>query len=158
MAAQETIWLWLILTELGLLRPDQSFTEIWVHELNKYVNTILSPAKQYQRPGNRGEIIHKQENIPQIRVIPNLLDTIHSSSTLIILKANNQSLIVLANNLVLYMHTKHIDIQHYNIWDEVMTRRINLVYIPTELILADGQTKPLSCMKFLNFINKMHKE
>ncbi len=88
-------------------------------------------------------------------MIPNLPNTIQSSSTPITLKGNNQSLIALANNSVLHTHTKHIDIQYHYIREEVMTGRINLVYKPTELMLADGLAKSLSHVKFLNFIKQI---
>ncbi len=76
MAAREATWLRLLLTELGLLRPDQQFAEIRVHESNKYVDVILRPAEQYRRPDNGEEITYKQESLPQIGVIPDLPDTI----------------------------------------------------------------------------------
>ncbi len=106
LAAREATWLRLLLTELGLLQPDQQFAEIRVHESNKCVDAILPPAKQYQRPDNEGEITHKQKSLPQIGVIPDLPDTIQSSSTPITLKGDNQSSIALANNPVLHTRTK----------------------------------------------------
>lgn len=86
-------------------------------------------------------------------VIPDLSDTIQSSSTPITLKGDIQSSFALANYLVLHTrtHTKHIDIQHHYIRDEVTSGKINLVYCmyrPTELMLADGLTKPLSIVEF----------
>ncbi len=118
---REATWLRLLLTELGLLRPDQQFAEIRVHESNKYVDAILSTTEQYRRLDNRREITHKQESLPQIRVIPNLSDIIQSSSTPITLKGDNQSSIALANNHILHMRTKHINIQHHYIRDKVIT-------------------------------------
>lgn len=159
LAAQEATWLQLLLTELGLLQPDQQFAEIRVHESNKCVDAILPPAKQYQKPDNGGEIAHEQKSISQKgAAIPDLLDTTQSSSTPITLKGDNQSSIALAKNPVLHTRTKHIDIQHHYIRDEVTSGRINLVYTSTELMLADGLTKPLSSVKFLNFIREMHME
>lgn len=113
------------------------------------MDAILLPAEQYRRPDNGQEIANEQEIFPQAEVvIPDLPDTIQSSSTSITLKGNNQSSIALANNPVLHTRTKHIDIQHHYIRDEVTSGRINLVYTPTELMLADGLTKPLSRVKF----------
>ncbi len=151
LAVREAIWLRLLLTKLGLLQPDQQFAEIRVHESNQCVNAILPPDEQYERPDNEGDIAHEQKGV----VIPDLSDTIRSSSTPITLKGDNQSSIALANNPVLNTCTKHIDIQHHYIRDEVISGRINLVYTPTELMLADGLTKPLSSVKFLNFIKEM---
>ncbi len=156
LAAREATWLRLLLTELGLLQPDQQFAEIRVHESNKCVDAILPPAKQYRRPDNGQEIAHEQKSLPQTgAVIPDLPDIIQSSSTSINLRGDHQSSIALANNPVLHTRTKDIDIQHHYIRNEVTIRRINLVYTPTELMLADGLTKPLSSVKFLNFIKEM---
>ena len=55
----------------------------------------------------------------------------------IALKGDNQSAIALANNPVLHSRTKHIDIQHYLIQNEVLEGRIDLTYVPTEEMIAD---------------------
>ena len=51
-------------------------------------------------------IAHKYRKI----VISDFFNTIYSSSTLISLKNNNQSLSRLANNFILYIQIKYIDI------------------------------------------------
>ena len=76
----------------------------------------------------------------------------------IALKCDNQSAIALANNPVLHSRTKHIDIQHHFIRNEVIDGRINLSYIPTENMVADGLTKPLTHVKFFSFIRQLHME
>lgn len=91
-------------------------------------------SKTVSKTGSWRETTHKQKNLSQIGEISNLPNTIQSSSTLITLKG------AFANNPVLHTHIKHIDIQHHYIQDEVTSGRINLVYIPTELMLADGLT------------------
>ena len=54
LAAREVTWLRLLLTERGLLKPDQIFAEIRVHGSNKCVDGILIPAGKYQRPDKWG--------------------------------------------------------------------------------------------------------
>lgn len=80
------------------------------------------------------------------------LFSINNDLSSIEIKKNNQSSIVLAKNPVLHIQTKHIDIQYYYIQDKVSSGRINLIYTLTEEILANRLTKPLSHVKFLNFI------
>lgn len=58
----------------------------------------------------------------------------------IALKGDNQSAIALANNPVLHSRIKHIDIQHHFIRNEILEGRIDLTYIPTEDMIADGLT------------------
>ena len=70
----------------------------------------------------------------------------------IALKGDNQSAIALANNPVLHSRTKHIDIQHHFIRNEVLEGRIDLTYVLTEDMFADRLTKPLTHVKFYSFI------
>lgn len=80
---------------------------------------------------------------------------IDNQLTKIALRGDNQSSIALANNPVLHQRSKHIDIQHHYIRDEVDAKRIELSYIPTEEMIADGLTKPLSAIKYLTFVKQM---
>ena len=76
----------------------------------------------------------------------------------IALKGDNQSAIALANNPVLHSRTKHIDIQHYFIRNEVLEGRIDLTYVPTEDMIADGLTKTLMHVKFFSFIRQLNMD
>ena len=111
LAAKETIWIRLLMTELGLMQDDASPT----------VNVL-------EREGA------------------------------IALKGDNQNAIALANNPVLHSRTKHIDIQHHFIRNEVTEGRIDLTYVPTEHMVADGLTKPLTHVKFFSFIRQLHMD
>lgn len=73
----------------------------------------------------------------------------------IILRGDNQSAIALANNPVLHQRTKHIDIQHHYIREEVDAKRIKLSYVPTAKMVADSLTKPLLSVKFNTFIKQL---
>ena len=76
----------------------------------------------------------------------------------IALKGDNQSAIALANNPVLHARTKHIDIQHHFIRNEVLEGRIDLTYVSTEDMIADGLTKPLTHVKFFSFVRQLHMD
>lgn len=71
----------------------------------------------------------------------------------ILLKSNNQSSIALIYNLVFYIQTKRFNIQYYYIKDKVVTKKIKLIYIPINKIIAISLTKALSYIKFYRFIN-----
>ena len=142
LAVREATWLRLLLTELGLLMPNDQFTEIHIDKDNKCAEAILFP----------------NSNLYPERISDQNLVTTSSQNNSIDLKGDNQSSIALANNPVLYTQTKHINIQYHYIRDEVTSRRINLVYTLTEKMLADGLTKPLSHVKFFNFIKKLMME
>ena len=101
LAAKETIWIRLLMTELGLMQDDAS---------------------------------------PTVNVL------------------EREGAIALANNPVLHSRTKHIDIQHHFIRNEVTEGRIDLKYVPTEHMVADGLTKPLTHVKFFSFIRQLHMD
>lgn len=73
----------------------------------------------------------------------------------IVMKGDNQGSIALAHNPVYHSQSKHIDIQHHYIRDEVKAGRIELSYIPTGEMIADGLTKALEPVKFLTFVKQM---
>ena len=79
-------------------------------------------------------------------------------SIVIPLKGDNQGSIALAHNPVFHSRTKHIDIQHHYIRDEVAAQRIQLSYIPTDEMIADGLTKALTHVKFQHFIEQMNMQ
>lgn len=59
------------------------------------------------------------------------------------MKEDNQESITLAYNPVLHGCTKYIDIQYHYIQDEVFVGKIELSYILTIKMIADGITKLL---------------
>ncbi len=142
LAAREVTWLRLLLTELRLLKPHDQFADIHIDENNKCAEAILSPNSTLY-----------PERIPDQSQV-----TTSSQNSSIDINGDNQSSIALAKNPVLHTRTKHIDIQHHYIRDEVTSKRINLVYTPTEEMLADGLRKPLSHVKFFNFIKQLGME
>ena len=160
LAVREAIWLRLLLTELGLLTLSDQFAEIHIHKHNKCAEAILlAPIPDQVQPLLTDQI----QPVSTDEIQPFLTDQIQPLPTnqnlsSIEIKGDNQSSIALAKNPVLHTRTKHIDIQHHYIRDEVSSGRIRLVYTPTEEMLADGLTKPLSHVKFLNFIRQLRME
>ncbi|GKA55780.1 hypothetical protein Tco_0754852 [Tanacetum coccineum] len=57
---------------------------------------------------------------------------------------DNTSAISIANNPVLHLSTKHIDIRYHFIRDHILKGDIKLHFIPTKYQLADIFTKPLN--------------
>ena len=71
-----------------------------------------------------------------------------NATGLITIFGDNKSSIALAQNPEFHQRTKHIDIQHHFIRDEVTNKYIKLTFINTSDIVADALTKPLSPIKF----------
>ena len=141
LAAKEATWLRLLLTELGLLQPDDQHALIKVLEQNTSAQAIQ--ANLSIERGGETESSEKgiERGVEDEIVIP--------------LKGDNQGSIALAHNPVFHSRTKHIDIQHHYIRDEVAAKRIELSYVPTEQMIADGLTKALTHVKFLGFVEQM---
>ncbi len=74
----------------------------------------------------------------------------------ILLRGNNQGFIALAHNPVFHSQTKHIDIQHHYKRDEVAAAKIDLTYVPTDKMIAEDLTKPLTYAKFYGFLDQMY--
>ncbi len=138
LAAKEATWIRLLLTELGLLQPDQQHALIKVSERNTSVRQI----HQELDIGRGGE--DESGGASKPIVIP--------------LKGDNQGLIALAHNPVFQSRTKHIDIQHHYSRDEVTAQKIQLSYISTDDMIADGLTKALTHVKFHRFIEQMNMQ
>ena len=72
-----------------------------------------------------------------------------------IIYGDNQGSIALAKNPEYHAQTKHIDIQYYFIRECVEEGLINLQYIPTEDMIADGMTKALARDRHHLLISRM---
>lgn len=134
LAAKETTWLRLFLNELGLLQPDKQHALIKISEQNTYAQAIHQDLDPDNTCGGKEE---------------------QATSITIPLKGDNQGSIALAHNPVFHARTKHIDIQHHYIHDEIAAKRIELWYVPTDNMIADGLTKALTHVKFHCFIAQM---
>lgn len=69
---------------------------------------------------------------------------------------DSQSAIALAKNPEFYARTKHIDIQYHYVRELVIKGLINTPYISTNNMKADGLTKPLARIKFIDFLHMIN--
>ncbi len=141
LAAKEATWLRLLLTEVDLLDKDGQYAEIKV--------TKSKGTEQI-----RDDIARQEGEVPSSRILTSIaaLTTPANPSTSLPLKGDNQGSIALAHNTVFHAQTKHIDIQHHYICDKVTAGRINLQYIPTSEMIANGLIKALTQAKFHLFV------
>ncbi len=73
----------------------------------------------------------------------------------IILFADNQAAIKLAINPANHLCAKHIDIQYHKVRELITDDVLELDYIPTEEMVADELTKPLTLTKHEYFITML---
>ena len=69
---------------------------------------------------------------------------------------DNQGCIALAKNPVFHARTKHIDIKYHFLREKVEEGVIELEYMPTDKMVADGLTKSLGRIKHASFIKGLH--
>lgn len=138
LAAKKATWLRLLLTELGLLQPGEQHAVIKISERNTCAQAIHQDLDRDNACG--GEEKPTTEPATSITIPP---------------KGDNQGSIAFGHNPVFHARTKHIDIQHHYIRDEVAAQRIELSFVSTSEMIVDGLTKALTHVKFHGFIAQM---
>ena len=68
-----------------------------------------------------------------------------------VLFEDNQSAIELSKNPKFHSRTKHIDISYHFVREKVADKQIEVMYCPTEMMVADMLTKGLAKVKFEQF-------
>lgn len=71
------------------------------------------------------------------------------------LKGDNNGAIALVKNRQVSERSKHIDVAYHYIRDLQRQGRIDVSYISTNDMKADGLTKPLAVQKFSRFLELM---
>lgn len=161
LAAKEATWLRLLLTELGLLKAEDKHAKINVSERNSSVQTlkddIRARGEEEFSTSSESQTVNAFPTSSESRAANTLFEpiVIDESTDPISMKGDNQGSISLAHNPVFHARTKHIDIQHHYIRDEVVVGRIDLTYVPTAEMIADGLTKLLTHAKFHEFVKQM---
>lgn len=69
------------------------------------------------------------------------------------LLGDNQGSIALAKNSSDHPHSKHIQLHYHYICFNLAEETVNLSYIPTDKMAADGMTKSLTCIKYETFLD-----
>ena len=73
-----------------------------------------------------------------------------------VINEDNQSTLELVRTGKNHGRTKHIDIRHHFLRDQVKDNLLRLVYCPTAGMIADGMTKPLAPAKFNQFVQDLN--
>ena len=73
----------------------------------------------------------------------------------VVIKADNRGAIALTEDPRFHSRTKHIDIQWHFVRDQVETGAVRFEWVPTNDMVADGLTKPLTNEKFAVFIGQL---
>ena len=80
------------------------------------------------------------------------VNAIDNSEVILKLKGDNNDAIALVKNRQVSERSKHINIVYYYIRDLQKLEKINVSYVPTNDMKADGLTKSLTKQKFQRFL------
>ena len=94
------------------------------------------------------ESVFLADSLKKIRYEGSDVDTL-------LLLADNQAAIKQAINSVNHPRAKNIDIQYHKVRELISNDVLELDYIPTEEIVVDGLTKPLTLTKHLPFFSRL---
>ncbi|KAI0999084.1 hypothetical protein K3495_g9112 [Podosphaera aphanis] len=90
--------------------------------------------------------------------IRQFLEELGNRSKSVKLFGDNQSSLALAENPEFHQRTKHIAIKHHYIREQVQNGFIDLWFVPTEDMVADGLTKPLPTVKHQQFVEQLRMQ
>jgi hypothetical protein len=77
-----------------------------------------------------------------------------SVNALVVIYCDNISIILLANNLVYHVRTKHIEVHYHFIREKVLAKEIDLIHVSTKDQVVDIFTKALGTNKLRKFRKK----
>ena len=100
--------------------------------------------------------MHAAKDILWIHKILKEFSFLHNLSLPTNLYCNNQGAIRLSKDATFHGRTKHIDVHFHFIRQTVTSGNIELIYIPTERIVADIFTKSLARVKFERFRTELN--
>ena len=72
-----------------------------------------------------------------------------------VIKTDSTAAMAMCHNDNLHHKTKHIDIKHHFIRDEIKNKRMRMEWVPTHLQLADIMTKPLKKLQYERLRDKL---
>ena len=82
-------------------------------------------------------------------------DETHKQSSPLQLKGDNQAALTLVKDAHVHERSKHIDIAYHHIWDLHRRNQIEVNFVPSRDMIADGLMKPLPRQNFKNFMNQL---
>ena len=113
---------------------------------SKRQSTVALSSSEAEYIGQANAIrhaIHLSHFLNEIKIPPPLPITIY---------ADNQSAIALSKNPEFHARTKHIDTAYHFQRQKIREGVVEIVYIPTDKMAADGLTKPLGGIKFSRYL------
>jgi len=96
-------------------------------------------------------LTHAAKDILWIHKVLKEFSFLHNLSLPTTLYCNNQGTIRLSKDTTFHGRTKHVDVHFHFIHQTISSNNIELLYIPTEKMIANHFTKSLARVKFEQF-------
>ena len=134
----------------------KSRTGIIAISAGSVISNVSRKQKMVTKSSAEAELVAMNDGCSVAVCFRNLLMELIDYDGEILLFEDNKSAMILADKgRSMNFRTKHINIQYYFIKQYVDWKMINIEYCPTDLMLADGMTKPLTGKRFVTFITEL---
>lgn len=84
-----------------------------------------------------------------------LCSELNQCTTNIMLYQDNQACVGIIRGHCEMSRTKHMEIKYYSLQEKFKNKEIDVIYVPSEQMKADGLTKSLGKVKFEDFIKSL---
>jgi hypothetical protein len=113
--------------------------------------------KLVSRSSTESELIALNEGLPEVIWAKQFMENMGFPQNMITVFEDNKSTIILANknNGSTLSKTKHIQVRFYYVRELIQQKEINIVYLPTEDMIADILTKPMAGWLFKELRDKI---
>lgn len=102
------------------------------------------------------ELLALSDVVKEVKWLIMLLTELHQNViTPVVINVDNQSTIKISENDACHERTKHIDVRHFYVRDEIKNKTIKLRWVQSNNQLADILTKSLSAGPFERLRNKL---
>ena len=122
------------------------------------IHTVTCKQKIITKSSTEAELVAVDDCIGHVMWLRFfLLEQGYKKAETIIILQDNQSAILLEQNGILSStkRTKHLNVRYFFIKDKIDSKEVRVEWCPTDKMIADYLTKPLSGDKFKQFRNKI---
>lgn len=123
----------------------------------KLGNSLISWESRKQKTvalsSTEAEYMALSDGCKEALFVRSFLNELLNSNCKVTLYNDNQSAQKLTTNCMYHNRTKHIDVRHHFIRENIKKNIVNVKYLSTDLMIADVLTKPLTKEKHDQFVN-----
>jgi len=141
-----------------MLHPDkkgQTGVAIRIGKHGPCVSARSSKQKMITTSSTDSEVLSAFEAMPQITIARQLIEAFGYDTTPILHQDNKSAITMMHNGQGSAKHTKHFDMRLQFLKEAISNGEIELEYTPTEEMVADMLTKPMSGRSFDTYVKAL---